>query len=217
MLDVNRAWSIRHEASKPDAPKVLIKEESALRRGSALASFYFVEAYLNSIAFDHPVGHYDKLSPNDRDRITEWDHAKNKERLVSFRDKLLSYPRIVLGLAAPPLQENNCPEVKFLLEEAKGFRDAIVHANPRPAPFTQEPVKQVQFWRIGSATSIELMKGGRSYGNPALGPVELWTSIVDNSIEVVEKIELLIHSNRERLWWMKRRGDDGSFPESVFD
>ena len=132
----NRGWAL-HEASgiKP-LDKRELNEQAALRRAAVLASFYLVEAYLSSIAFDYLVDHASDPRTSDTDKITEWDHVKDKQRLVAFRDKVLHYPRIILGLPHPPLQENNCPEVKLLLTEAKQFRDAIVHANPRPDPPT---------------------------------------------------------------------------------
>ena len=44
-----------------------------------------------------------------------------------------------------------------------------------------------------------------------------WAEIVDNAIVVIEKIETLIHGNRDRLFWLHRRSPSGPFPPEVFD
>lgn len=213
----NRAWALTPLAYRPDGPKAVIKEAAATRRAAVLAAFYMVEAYLNSIAFDHLTRHGKKLSGPNLDRITEWDHANAKERLVSFRDKLLSYPRIIMGLQHPPLQENNCPEVAFLLREAKEFRDAIVHANPRPEPFTNDSKKEMRFWRIGSATAFTYVTGDSATAAGNADPPSEWIETVDCAIAVVEKIECLLHGDTSRLFWLKRRPAEGPFDPTVFD
>ena len=212
----NRAWELAPLVKSLDVAKVLIKESAAVRRGCVLASFYMVEAYLNSIAFDHLVQHQDKLSPNELNLMTEWDHAKHRERLVSFRDKLLHYPRIILGLTHPPLQENNSPEVMALLDEAKAFRDAIVHANPRPDLLTGELRKEERFWEIGSPTPIFRASPYDVLPKKIEDPTR-WIAIVDTSIAVIEQIEAVIHGGTDRLWWLKHRSVDGLFDESVFE
>ena len=214
----NRAWELTPLARHPNVSKLVLKEAAAARRASVLAAFYMIEAYLNSIAFDHLVRHERELSAQDLDRITEWDNAKRRERLVSFRDKLLSYPRIILGLQHPPIQENNCPEVAFLLREAKDFRDAIVHANPRPERSTTNSPKEIRFWRIGSVTPFTYVTGSSTpTPAPEMEDPSEWVQVVDCAIAVVEKIECLLYGDASRLFWLKRRQSEGPFDPTVFD
>jgi hypothetical protein len=211
----NRAIGLFADAAAPNASKPLIKECAALRRATVLAAFYTVEAYLNSIAFDFLINQATGASVQDLERITEWDSQRNRERLVSFREKLLRYPKIILKLEHPPLQENNCPEMKFLLEESKAFRDAIVHANPRPGPRGISASKELLFWRIGSVTPVSAGRGqSRSDGQ---NTEELWVKTIDSAIVLLEKLETVIHGNTSRLFWLQRRGPDGLFSASVFD
>ncbi len=211
----NRAIGLMAKVAEPNAPKPLIKECAALRRATVLAAFYTVEAYLNSIAFDFLINHGRGASAQDLERITEWDAQRNRERLVSFREKLLGYPKIIMKLEHPPLQENNCPEMKFLLEESKSFRDAIVHANPRPNPKGIAASKELLFWRIGSVTPVSAGRGESR--NDGQGTEELWVKTIDSAILLLEKLETVIHGNTSRLFWLQRRSADGLFAASVFD
>jgi hypothetical protein len=210
----NRAWHLIEPSKSPTAKASVIKESAAMRRGSVLAAFYLLEAYLNSIAFDHLVHRGKELSEKDLERITEWDEKKGGQRLVSFRDKLLHYPRIILGLDAPPIQENNCAEAAYLLQEAKSFRDAVVHANPRPTRETLEPEKEIRFWRIGSSTPIQYVAEDSS---PQDEEPSDWVRSVDSAIALIRRIEVLIHGSQERLFWIQDRTEAGFFDESVFE
>jgi hypothetical protein len=212
----NWAWDLTPRCIRPAATKRDIKAAGAARRGTVVAAFYLIEAYLNSLAFDHVANHNDHLSEADLGKLTEWDYGKNRQRFVSFRDKLLGYPRIILGVAAPPLQENNCPEIAFLLRQAKNFRDAIVHANPKPDPNTLEVEKDLAFWKIGSCNPIFQADAGSSSSSQEL-ETNLWMRTADNAIEVVAKIETVIHGDVSRLFWLTRRPEGGPFPESVFE
>lgn len=212
----NRAWCLKPAAEERES-RAVMKEASAMRRGAILGAFYVLESYLNSLAFDYLVEHADEPWSSDLDRITEWNHSKKRPQLVSFRDKLIHYPRIILGLPHPPLQENSCPEVKFILEEAKGFRDAIVHANPRADPFLPTSSKELRFWRAGSLTPVRYGTKEIPRQEQAKSATGYWVTTVDNAIALIEKIETLIHGNCDRLFWLQHRGDGGLFNPSVFD
>lgn len=211
----NRGWDLSPVAAARQS-KPVIKECAACRRGAVLAAFYMIEAYLNSIAYDYLVANARKGPSDDMDKITEWDHKRDKQKLVSFRDKLLTYPRIILGVEHPPLQENNCPEMQFLLDDSKLFRDAIVHANPRTgnSPITERS-KELYFWRIGSVTPVAFGKGTQLYSGEVAA--EQWVKIIDSAITLIEKLERVIHSNTERLFWLQKRTEAGPFDLSVFD
>lgn len=181
------------------------RELMAMRRATLLGSFYFLESYLNSIAFDHVFTHRGLLAPRDLDYLTEWDSARHSARYVSFRNKLLHYPRIILGLPSPPIQENNCPEAKYILQEVKDLRDAIVHANPRPDPLTHANTKSLHFWAV--ASSAPLIRPDDSESDPSS-----WRSAVDAAIVLVSKIETLLYGSLNRLFWLRHRSANGLFP-----
>lgn len=211
----NRAWSLSAVAAETRG-KAVVKECAACRPGAVLAAFYMVEAYLNSVAYDYLLENAKKGPSADMDTITEWDHKRDRQKLVSFRDKLLAYPRIILGLDHPPLQENNCPEMRFLLEDSKLFRDAIVHANPRTgnSPITERS-KELYSWRIGSVTPVAFGSGSQFFSGEAAA--EQWVKIIDSAIGLVEQLEKLIYPNTERLFWLRKRTEAGPFDLSVFD
>lgn len=141
----NRAWDLTPQARDRSTPKMLLKECAATRRASVLAAFYVVEAYLNSIAFDYFISLGDDDPSPELEKIAEWDYTKGRVRLVSLRDKLIHYPKIVARAKHPLLDENNCAELKYFLEVSKLFRDAVVHAGPRPDPHTYENTKEILF------------------------------------------------------------------------
>ena len=196
-------------ATKPD-----IKASAAARRGAVVAAFYLVEAYLNSLAFDHVVNHRKELSVPDLEKLTEWDYTKDRERFVSFRDKLLGYPRIIKGAQSPLLQENNCPEIAFLLGQAKNYRDAIVDANPKSDLKARNLDKELTFWIIGSCTPIFRTIDDNTNGERG---TNLWIQTVDNAIEVVVKIETAVNGDTSRLFWLRKRPAGEPFPDIVFE
>lgn len=213
---VNHGLQLVERAEMGTANKVEIKGLAAFRRAAVTSAFYLVEAYLNSIAFDHVVRNEGSLSVAELDKLTEWDSRSARGKLVSFRDKLLMYPRIILGAPSPIFQENNCEEVSFLLTEAKHFRDAIVHANPRPGRDSFDFEKEARFWQIGEATQFWYYRGSDVAG---LQPSDstLWLQIVDNAISLIRKVEAKIHPGSRRLFWLESRTGSGPFRESVFD
>jgi hypothetical protein len=176
--------------SKTDSKKL-----EACCRATTTSAFYFVESYLNGLAYDHYVTHMKTLDEKNKQILTEWDIQKDCPRYLSLREKILQYPRIILGSIHPPFQENNCVEVKFLLERVKVLRDAIAHPSPGPNLIKMEPGKE------------------RELFNAEFNEVE---PIVDNSIALVRKIERLIRGDELRLDWLHERGGDGFFPDTVF-
>ena len=92
-----------------------VKTTGCMQRCATLSAFYFVESFLNGIAFDFFICNEGTISPEDTEALLEWDATKNRERWLNFRDKILKYPRIILGLKHPPLTEQNCDELKLLL------------------------------------------------------------------------------------------------------
>lgn len=182
-------------AQVPNSSKRTCKEAAALKRACATMAFYFVEAYLNGIGFDYYVEHEKDLPEAEIKFLTEWDRDRQRPFLVGLRDKLLHYPRIIMGKDHPPLQEDNCSELKFFLETAKLIRDSIVHASPKLDPTSFEPVKERLFMNLH---------------------LDDCCKIVDTTIALVRKIETTIAGSDSRLPWLKNRGTDGLFEDSVF-
>lgn len=171
------------------------KEFDALLRAATSTTLYFVEAYLNGLAYDHYFTKKDKLDEDSKKKLTEWDEKRSRPSYLSLREKLLQYPRIILGQQHPPLNESNCPEISFLCGRAKLLRDSIVHASPQPDQVTLEPFKETILF------------------NPDFGEVQ---KLVDNAVSLVRKVELAVQGSDAHLSWMQDRGPDGFFPKEVF-
>ena len=169
----------------------------ALCRGTVAAAFYFVESYLNGIAFDYYMLHESSLGQQAKGTLLEWDFGKNRAKHLSLRDKILQYPKLILGKTDPPLQESNCPEMAFIIEKSKILRDAIVHAAPRlKSDFPTSPDKRQQVYLIGFNDAEATM---------------------DNAVGLVRKIETAIHGNDRRLSWLYERTPDSFFPDAAFE
>src|SRR5262249_50726553 len=145
-----------------------------------VSAFFFLEAYINGIAIDYHAKNQHTLDDETKIILTEWDHQKNRERFISFRDKFVKYPRIVTGLLHPPLQENNCAELAFLTGPAKLLRDAIAHPSARPDPATAEAPKV------------------RAFLAPAGLEVE---KVVDAAVGLVRKVEKIIKGPDGAFTW----------------
>lgn len=184
----------------PYEQKIQLKRLQALLRGAVSSAFSMVEAYCNGIAFEVFLSHSDLLSENDRQRILEWDATKNRLKYQTIRDKILHYPRYLVGASSPLIQENNSPELSFFLTSAKELRDAIVHANAAPdykslTPQSLIPKKWQALLHLNRQTCGE---------------------VVDCSIAVIEQIASAT-DRQKSVFWLQRRGPNGLFHESVFD
>ena len=197
--DMCALYNLAREASeklKTAIDSVLAQKKlNALLRATASAAFYFVEAYLNGLAYDHFIASKNKLDEATTKKLTEWDSSLKKPAYLSLRDKLLQYPRIILGVQHPPLQENNCSELDFISGKAKLLRDSTVHASPNPDRITLEPVKELALFNV-SFDEVE--------------------KVVDNAILLVREIESTIRGNENSLYWIRERGGSGFFPKIVF-
>jgi hypothetical protein len=136
-----RQWDV---AQKPSASPEELKIYEALLRATLVATFEFVESYLNGIAADYVLSH-DDIDEGVLDRLTEG------RRYLSLREKSLQYPRIYLGEAHPPIQESNCPELALLVQ-ASDMRDAVVHASA-----IQLIAKELTFFNLRIEAVTELV------------------------------------------------------------
>jgi hypothetical protein len=176
--------------------KKQLKTSLALYRATISSAFFFVESYINGVAFHFLAAAGSTVDQKTKDYLSEWDSARKRPKFVKTRDKLVHYPRIVLGASHPPLQENNCPELAFIVTKAKQLRDSIVHASPIEDPVSLVPEKEAALYTL---EFIDVEK------------------TVDSAIDLVSKIETLLRGNLEYIGWLTKRGPDGLFAEQVFD
>lgn len=185
--------------AKTQYNSINIKKDSGIKwktfcsilHATIIAGYNFLESYLNGLAIDFYIMNKDKLDEKTIRLLTDWDFESNRPRYISLRDKMLQYPRIILGLEHPPLQESNCAEMKFLIE-SKYRRDSIIHPSPNPD--------------FGNQRTNDFL-------NPNFEEV---VNIIDNIILFVFKLKELIRGNHNSIDWFSQRTDDGLFPESVF-
>ena len=192
----NNSLAQKDRAGRPPYDKKIVKAHSFFMRAALLSAFYFVEAYLNGVAFDFVLKNRNPLGQEALDRLLEWDSKKKRQRWVKFRDKALQYPKIILGQKDPPLHEANCSELATLIERGREVRDAIVHQSPKPDFETRRPEKVRGMMQISQ---------------------ELVTEVVDASIGFVRKVNALLAVHGEDLSWLCDRETTGLFPDKVFD
>ncbi len=120
----NTARRLEKEIDGQEPTKEQRKTLTGLVHSCVVLAFFFLEGYLNGLAFDHLATNDESIELDDSCALTEWDFEKGRQQALSFRDKLLQYPKIVAGLDHPPLQESNCPEMALIVEHAKAWRDA---------------------------------------------------------------------------------------------
>jgi hypothetical protein len=174
-----------------------VKKHNLHLRTAILSAYYFVEAYLNGIAFDYYTRHGAKLDSKDRDLIMEWDTARNRQQFVSFEKKISAYPKIMLGSAHPPLTVTSSPHLKILLGQAKELRDAIVHQSPKTTSLTDHSKKVQLLFDINLPSATE---------------------IVDAAIGFVRQINNLLGKEGMFLDWLFDRDmkAGGMFPPEAF-
>jgi hypothetical protein len=194
----NRAFMLSREpepdGSYPpiDDRKRLQDQESSVR--AALTSAYFtLEGYLHALALDHLMKTpFEDIEPKHLVRLMEWDDEKDRFKPQSLRDKLIYYPKIIIGSKHPPpgLDESN--RWMRLVLDAKEIRDAVVHPSRHPDPETHELHKEGLVRNLG---------------------VERMAEVVDAVVELIFTVEAVVHGSEDRArQWLKRRGEDGLFP-----
>jgi hypothetical protein len=78
--DMAALWNLLHERSVwhyPEATQTQRKTHHALCRSTLATVIYFVEAYLNGLAFDHLVRHAGSVSDEEKSILSDWDFARN--------------------------------------------------------------------------------------------------------------------------------------------
>jgi len=195
-LAYNAAWELRDVSKERPISRIKSKTLNFNLRTAVLTAFYFVEAFLNGVAFDYDYRNQAKLTPEQRELLLEWNFKDKRERWVNFRQKLLQYPKLILGLTAPPFTETNCPEMQTLLTQAKDTRDSIVHQSPKLNPLTDEAdkIKWMLHLRLKEATEV-----------------------VDAAVSLVRKLNTALKADGIRLDWLYQRDSQTEmFPPESF-
>lgn len=180
--------------AEPVRSKIDAKTLNALAHAVGNGAYYFVEAYMNGLACDAVLGAFGDIELETKAIFAEWDPRKNRRKRLSMRDKILRFPRLILGLEHPPLTESNCQELAYFLDDAKRARDAVVHPS-------------VLGGREGSPSNEMMLVGAHDWD------IE---KTVDSAIRLVRRVNSLAYPRRD-LAWLVERDVDGTFPESTFD
>lgn len=188
--DMAALWNLLHDKKGLNLDDCTPKERKtfyALCRSTVTASIYFVEAYLNGLAFDYLTGNTNSLTEEEKGILSDFDFSKNRSRYLSLREKSLKYQRIILQKEHAPLQPNNFQPLKRLLEISESIRSHLAH----PAPNKEPAIYWVKFETANDA--------------------------VDSAIATVIRLETLIRGDLLRMPWLLQRSDGGEFSEKAFD
>lgn len=197
-LAYNLAQETETQASQATGPggNVDVKKHYLHLRTALLSAFYFVEAYLNGVAYDFYYKHKGTLSIKERDLLLEWDSQRNKRSLVSFGKKINEYPKIILKCQQPPLTFGNSDCLKVLLSEGKEMRDSIVHQSSKTVDLAKLPEKVK--WLL----SIQF---------------DSVTPVVDAAVGFTKELNALLGKDGLPLDWLySRDSQTGRFPPESF-
>ncbi len=154
---------------------------------------------MNGMGFDIWItAKANELTDNEKMKLTEWNFAHNRLRPLSLREKLLQYPRMAIRATESPLQENNCPEMQYLLAQETRVRHALVHPTPK-----------IEEWRdpdtyLREHVFFELT-------------IEDVGKIVDSTITLIREVNRAIGAKFGNVdLWLFSRNPDGKFPKEAY-
>jgi hypothetical protein len=174
-----------------------VKKLSLHLRTAVLSAYYFVEAYLNGIAFDYHYYNRQTLSQSENDLLMEWNSKKNRQKFVGFEEKIKEYPKLILQTTEPPLTITNCRELAVLLGDAKEMRDAIVHQSSKTSDISITPAKVRWLQEVS---------------------VDRTGEIVDAAAGFVKKLNTALGKSGMAIRWLHPRDPlSGLFPLEAFD
>jgi len=194
----NNAVRTEQATPQPTNDREAAKTHTFFMRQSVLCAFYFVEAYLNGVAFDYCYRN-PTLPSSVTDVLLEWNSKRNAEQWVNFRAKLLQYPKLILGVQHPPLTETNCDALRLLLE-AREVRDALVHQSPKLTATGPRPV-DVRVPKVAALMHLRMPDA---------------TAVVDTAIALVRRLNDVLGKNGLRLDWLYDRSAEALFPKETF-
>lgn len=191
----NQAARSEKAGTLDNPSKIEIKLHAMAVRTTILNAHYFMEAYLNAVAFDFWSSKEAELAPDVVDSLLEWDSKKQRQRWLSLEEKANLYPRIILGVQHSPIIQSNCSELRYLLNEGKKIRDSIVHASPKIDPVTK---------------NIEKVAGMIRTAFPDA------TMAVDSAVAYVRRLNAALGEYGCDLYWLLDRDATGTFPDAAF-
>jgi hypothetical protein len=114
----------QHSNLSVDKDKIanLIRKIESAKRQLMQTAFSLLECYLNGIAWTYYQK--EKSAALSKRKVNTLQDTSN----LTFRDKIRKYPSIIFG------KEIDEGSYQFLLDEAKKFRDALMHPSPFSAP-----------------------------------------------------------------------------------
>lgn len=185
---------LEHKRLKSDQGTIaiLIRKSESAKRQVMQTSFSLLECYLNGLAWAFCENeNRPKLSKRKTELLKDTSN-------VTLRDKVRKYPQTIFGRE---LKENT---YQFVLDEAKQYRDSLMHPSPFSAPE-----------KFGGYDKLEKL-------------YNLDKEIIDNTvfgvIDIVEEIEELKGRNTPVPIWLpevKTAANEALHPtknrEAVFD
>jgi len=149
----------------------LLKNDSCAKRQLMQSCFSLLECFLNSMAWCY----YNETDKNGMSNTVE-KILKDMSN-VTLRDKLIKYPRIIFE---KELESEIC---SFILDDAKKYRDSLMHPSPFSAPerfggyskldklynLDKEIISTTVFSIINVVEKLVCM-GGQAYTNPVWLP-----------------------------------------------
>lgn len=197
--DMAALWNLTAEAElarQGNDSKWSTKKRDALLHAVVRAAYHLLEGYINGLAWDTLHLQGSGLNDLERSQLLEWDDAKKKRLLLTLRDKLLHYPKIAAKSEHPPLQENNCAELKLVLERENDLRHALIHPKVDSMPEGEE-MRESVFFRLTVQQAGELV-------DAVIRLIRRMSSVVGDSYGKVDH-------------WLYQRTPEGLFPMKAFE
>lgn len=196
--DMAALWNLLDERASDDNPKRMPRERKtqyALRRATVSTAVYFLEAYLNGLAFDFLADPNSVFTEEDKSVLSDWDFENNRPRYLSLKDKILKFQRIILKTQHAPIQPTNSPSMKKILDLAECFRNPLAHPAPHFHPISGKQDKELAIYDIN---------------------IEHARNAVDSAVDLSMKLEEIFHGDHCRIPWLLPRTPAGPFPEEAF-
>lgn len=175
----NEATRVCSAAERTDSSKTEVKLAASLLRAAAKAAFNLLEGYLNGLACD--ILTLRTVTADERERLEEWNVARNRPRFLSLRDKLLQYPKIAIGAPHPPICEETFPSMARIIELEAEVRHALIHPRPQVDGSGPNMPKEIVFFslpkqRVATLCDdvLEVIQGVADVVGPDYGEVTLW-------------------------------------------
>ena len=148
----------------------LIRKTESAKRQVMQTAFSLLECYLNGLAWSYyQKENYSTLSKRKTNTLKDTSN-------ITLRDKIRKYPMIIFR---KEIEENFC---RFILDEAKQYRDSLMH----PSPFSA-PEKFGGYDKLEKLFNLDL---------------ETISKTVSGIIDIIEKIESMKDGNAPVPIWL---------------